>query len=71
MNDFIQEVVDYYQRCNYHTNGPITFSRQMAALALPNLSHAELASVLRQLEANGMIMILNEDQLSFTPKALN
>lgn len=71
MNDFIQDVVGYHKRCNHHSDGPIRFSRQMAALALPGLSHAELAAVLRQLEANGVIMILNEDQLSFVPRVMN
>jgi hypothetical protein len=69
LRSFIEQVVDYYRISNIHRSGPVVFTLKMAAFAMPACSTEQVAECIQDFAANGVVTIVREEPLSFSPNA--
>jgi uncharacterized protein YpbB len=71
LREFVLEIKEYYDRSAHLADGTLVISQQMASLALPELSAAELSAFIRSLEEHGYVTVVKKEPLSFTPNFID
>jgi hypothetical protein len=69
LRSFIEQVVDYYRISNIHRSGPVVFTLKMATFAIPACSTEQVAECIQNFAANGVVTIVRDEPLSFSPNA--
>ena len=69
LRSFIEQVVDYYRISNIHRSGPVVFTLKMAAFAMPACSSEQVEECIQSFAADGVVNIVGEEPLSFSPNA--